>query len=87
MRLTLAEEKQLLVEENERLRAQYAGIKCRFGCEEVIGLFHVPDGCHCWPDPVQALCGQHAITIESAGPITLIAGKWPENPSLEQGKK
>jgi hypothetical protein len=47
-------------------------LKCRFGCDNPIGIFHVPDGCICWRDPVQALCMQHFITAESTGPITII---------------
>lgn len=48
-------------------------IKCRFGCDSpAIGIYHVPEGCICWPDPVQALCIQHFITAESEGPITLV---------------
>lgn len=37
-------------------------LKCRHGCAHpVVGLYRAPDGCLCFPDPVQALCGQHAI--------------------------
>ncbi len=46
--------------------------KCRFGCDDAIGIYHIPKGCHCWPDPVQALCIQHFIKAESTGPITLM---------------
>jgi hypothetical protein len=53
-------------------------LKCRFGCEHVVGIFYIPDGCVCWPDPVQALCGQHAIKSQSFGPIQLIVGEWPK---------
>lgn len=47
-------------------------IKCRFGCENPIGIYHVPDGCICWADPIQALCPQHLLTAESIGPIEVI---------------
>jgi hypothetical protein len=51
-------------------------IPCRFaekGCQsEAAEVIYVPQGCHCWPDPVQALCEQHLITAESDGPITLV---------------
>jgi hypothetical protein len=47
-------------------------IKCRFGCAHPIGIYHVPEGCACWPDPVQALCAQHFIKAQSTGPIELI---------------
>lgn len=50
-----------------------AEVRCRFGCEGPIGIFHVPQGCICWDDPVQALCQQHFVTAESTGPITLLA--------------
>lgn len=56
-------------------------LKCRFGCDEVVGIFYMPAGCVCYHDPVQALCGQHAISAQSTGPITcilpLIVGLWP----------
>jgi hypothetical protein len=48
-------------------------IPCRFGCAGAVGIFWVPQGCVCWPDPVQALCQQHAIRAQSTGPIVLIA--------------
>lgn len=47
-------------------------LRCRFGCEGPVGVYHVPAGCICWPDPVQALCPQHIINAESDGPITLL---------------
>lgn len=51
-------------------------IPCRFaeyGCQSpAAGIFFVPEGCHCWPDPVQALCNQHTLTMESTGPISRI---------------
>jgi hypothetical protein len=41
-------------------RADLAALTCRFGCKSpVVGVFHVPAGCVCWRDPVQALCAQH----------------------------
>lgn len=50
----------------------FAAVKCRFGCEAPIGIYHVPAGCVCWPDPVQALCEQHVVTAESIGPVRLL---------------
>jgi hypothetical protein len=45
------------------------GLKCRFGCDDpVTGIYHVPEGCWCWSDQLQALCDQHAIKAESTGP-------------------
>lgn len=50
-----------------------AAIKCRFGCDSpVVGIFHAPAGCICWRDPVQALCAQHAVTMESTGPVACV---------------
>lgn len=53
-----------------------ACLPCRFaarGCpSRAVAVFYMPAGCHCWPDPVQALCAQHAEQAESAGPITAI---------------
>lgn len=44
-------------------------VPCRFGCREPAAeIVYVPEGCICWPDPVQALCEQHLITLESTGP-------------------
>lgn len=57
----------------EAEQAKLAALKCRFGCDDaVVGIFHAPEGCHCWRDPVQALCAQHAIKMESTGPITCV---------------
>jgi hypothetical protein len=37
-------------------------LRCRFGCDHpVAGLYFAPFGCICFPDPVQALCSQHAV--------------------------
>ena len=48
-------------------------IMCRFdGHAPAWAVYHMPKGCVCWPDPVQALCHQHAIKAESAGPIALV---------------
>ena len=60
-------------------RDVWEGIKCRFGCKEPpVGIFHVPEGCHCYTDPVQALCAQHAMKAESTGPIELLLGELPK---------
>jgi hypothetical protein len=54
-------------------RADLAALTCRFGCKSpVVGVFHVPAGCVCWRDPVQALCAQHANKVQSTGPITCL---------------
>lgn len=51
-------------------------LRCRFaerGCRgAVVGVYSVPEGCACWPDPVQALCAQHLITAESSGDVTAL---------------
>lgn len=48
-------------------------VRCRFGCDEPIyGVFHIPSGCVCWPDPVQALCWQHTEKAQSNGAITAL---------------
>lgn len=53
-----------------------ADLPCRFaerGCASpAVEVVHAPAGCICWTDPVQALCEQHLLTMESAGPVTLI---------------
>jgi hypothetical protein len=49
-------------------------LKCRFGCDApVLGIFHMPQGCICWTDPIQALCEHHADRAQSVGPIECIA--------------
>lgn len=55
-------------------REWMADLRCRFPtCSgNPVGLFHVPSGCVCWPDPIQALCAQHAVTAESTGPIICV---------------
>jgi hypothetical protein len=51
---------------------ELAELRCRFGCDAPVGIFHMPLGCICWRDPIQALCAQHIVTAESVGPITCI---------------
>lgn len=51
---------------------ELAKVRCRFGCPNPIGIFHVPEGCICWEDPVHALCEQHFITAESTGEIVCL---------------
>lgn len=54
-------------------------LRCRFNHDAaVVGLFFMPKGCVCWPDPVQALCRQHLIKAESTGSIEVIAWRWGE---------
>ena len=51
-------------------------LTCRFGCDParnpVAGLYHAPDGCICYPDPVQALCAAHAIKGQQNNDMTPI---------------
>lgn len=50
-----------------------AELRCRFGCEDgPVGIYHVPEGCVCWEDPIQALCQQHVLRAQSVGPIDCI---------------
>lgn len=53
----------------ELIPCRFAEKGCRSPAAEVI---YVPNGCLCWPDPVQALCEQHLETVESDGPARLI---------------
>jgi hypothetical protein len=56
-------------------------LQCRFPhAAPVVGLFQIPAGCLCWLDPIQALCRQHLITAESAGPIEVIVWREGEEP-------
>lgn len=35
---------------------------CRFGCASpAAAIVYYPQGCICWPDVLQALCGQHVV--------------------------
>lgn len=48
-------------------------IPCRHGCQSpAVEIVYVPEGCLCFEDPVQALCEQHLVTLESTGPSTTI---------------
>jgi hypothetical protein len=49
-------------------------LKCRHRHDAIAtGLYYIPEGCNCFPDPIQALCEQHFITCHSTGPIETIA--------------
>lgn len=54
----------------------WSKLACRFGCDPdrnpVVGLYHAPEGCHCYPDHIQALCGQHAIKSQQNNEMTPI---------------
>lgn len=52
----------------------WEALACRHGDKgHVVALVHIPKGCWCFPDPVQALCLQHLHKAQSMGPITIIA--------------
>jgi hypothetical protein len=68
-------------------RTTLAELKCRFGCSSpVVAIIHAPQGCHCFSDPVQALCAQHALSIDG-GPVTPIIDfrKFAGAPDDEEG--
>lgn len=46
-------------------------IYCRLCKDPAVGIYHMPEGCACAPDPVQALCAQHRQCAEP------LAGMWP----------
>jgi hypothetical protein len=52
----------------------WEAVPCRHErCQShAVGIYYVPEGCNCFPDPVQALCEQHFIKLHSTGPITTI---------------
>jgi len=53
-------------------------IPCRFGCKDPAAVIvYLPEGCICWRDPVQALCQQHLVNMESTGPAFLIVDLRP----------
>lgn len=47
---------------------------CRFPTcgEPAVAIWSTPNGCVCWPDPVQALCWQHGEKMQSEGPAHMI---------------
>ena len=47
-------------------------VKCRYGCDEPAMIVHVPGGCDCWKDPVQALCMQHFGQVQTCGRVNII---------------
>lgn len=55
--------------ERSHIDCRFAELGCRSPAAEIV---HVPIGCVCWDDPIQALCHQHLLTIESRGPIETI---------------
>lgn len=59
--------------------AALRAVRCRFGCDAPVAIYHVPQGCICWADPVQALCAQHALKAQSTGAITMIVDLTVDN--------
>lgn len=61
--------------------AVWDALRCRHGGPKhharapVVAIVHVPEGCVCWPDPIQALCRQHLERLQDGGsiPVTIIA--------------
>jgi hypothetical protein len=61
--------------------AVWDALRCRHGGPEhharspVVAIVSVPEGCVCWPDPVQALCQHHLDRLRDGGaiPVTIIA--------------
>lgn len=54
----------------EAVLADLAAVQCRFGCASpAVGIYYAAQGCACYADPVQALCAQHALSMQSTGPI------------------
>jgi hypothetical protein len=52
----------------------WQALTCRHGDRGlVVALAHIPEGCWCFSDPVQALCLQHLMKAQSNGPISIIA--------------
>lgn len=64
---------------NEVPKLPRGDIKCRFGCDSPAeGIYHAPAGCICWNDPIQALCKQHEVKIQSDAPVTMLVKLTPE---------
>lgn len=50
------------------------------GCESPASVVvYLPDGCYCWPDPVQALCRQHLDRLDRPADVIFALGLL-ENP-------
>ena len=57
------------------MKIDWEAIPCRHAprCSScAVGVYHIPEGCNCFPDPVQALCEQHFIKVHSTGPIRTV---------------
>lgn len=63
-----------LTSKTQLVPAALSKIKCRFEpCSDPpIGVFHMDQGCVCYPDRVQALCGQHLYKAEPLGSMEII---------------
>lgn len=52
-------------------------VRCRFGCTDMpIGIYHVPEGCICYRDPIQALCAHHFSRAQSEGHIIWLIARF-----------
>lgn len=56
--------------------AEMKTVKCRHGCDDPIGIYHIPDGCNCFIDPIQALCAQHWTKVCSAGRMIWLVARF-----------
>jgi hypothetical protein len=67
----------------------WESLTCRHGDKNlVVALCHIPQGCWCWSDPVQALCLQHLMSAQSNGPIVILATRLePDNPTQDREQK
>lgn len=62
-------------------------LRCRHGGElhharaPVVAIVHVPEGCVCFRDPIQALCRQHFDRLRDGGsiPVRIIVSRVDED--------
>lgn len=64
-------------------------LKCRHGCDPqrhpVVGIYHAPQGCICWDDPVQALCIAHAVKGQQNNDMSPIIEREGVAVAVEEG--
>lgn len=52
--------------------AELQKVRCRYGCSDPIGIYHMPDVVTRWPEPVQALCEKHLEMIQVNYKVTVL---------------
>lgn len=70
----------------------HSHVRCIHGCADAVMVVYVPRGCNCRSEPIQAVCEQHWNTMDSNGPIQVIAylatpdGRFAQPPAPPTGE-